>query len=307
MRKIHLWHVRPIAVLAVVVFSLAHLAHSAEPQPEAGAKSAKIPEAASTAAGPLAAPALAPLLPPAAEKSAPPPEAKPAAKEAAGPGSESPRRRRTRSSRSGGPSSATEEGAAPTRGQDSSPATKSATVAAPPLTSTSKSEKPSIEAPNKKAEKLRFQFRFQPWKDVLDWFAKQADLSLVIPETIPQGTFNYSDTREYTPAEAIDLLNMVLQTKGYMLVRHERMLMLVNTEDPIPPNLVLTVAVESLDNRGESELANVHFKLSRSGPKTLRPKFQNCSARRDRSRPWPSRRSCPSPIRWGGFGRSAPI
>ncbi|NIM08502.1 MAG: hypothetical protein GTO53_04955, partial [Planctomycetales bacterium] len=27
--------------------------------------------------------------------------------------------------------------------------------------------------------KLRFNFRFQRWADVLEWFAKQADLSLV--------------------------------------------------------------------------------------------------------------------------------
>ncbi|MFA9564081.1 MAG: hypothetical protein ACERLM_05175, partial [Acidimicrobiales bacterium] len=31
----------------------------------------------------------------------------------------------------------------------------------------------------------------------------------------PPGTFNYSDTREYAPTEAIDLLNGVLVTKGY--------------------------------------------------------------------------------------------
>ena len=57
--------------------------------------------------------------------------------------------------------------------------------------------------------KLRFNFRYQPWDEVLDWFAQQAGWSLVL-DTPPQGTFNYVDDREYTPAEAIDLLNKVL-------------------------------------------------------------------------------------------------
>ncbi|MEX0585502.1 MAG: hypothetical protein WD176_02580, partial [Pirellulales bacterium] len=56
--------------------------------------------------------------------------------------------------------------------------------------------------------KLRFNFRYQPWADVLDWFAQQADLSLVMDDA-PKGTFNYTDSRSYTPTEAIDLLNSV--------------------------------------------------------------------------------------------------
>ena len=36
---------------------------------------------------------------------------------------------------------------------------------------------------------------------------------------MPKGTFNYTDDRQYTPAQAIDLLNNVLATKGYLLVR----------------------------------------------------------------------------------------
>ena len=35
--------------------------------------------------------------------------------------------------------------------------------------------------------RLRFNFRFQRWADVLDWFAKQADLSLVL-DAPPPGT-----------------------------------------------------------------------------------------------------------------------
>ena len=34
----------------------------------------------------------------------------------------------------------------------------------------------------------------------------------------PPGTFNYSNEKEYTADEAIDLLNWVLMAKGYKLV-----------------------------------------------------------------------------------------
>ncbi|MCA9248141.1 MAG: hypothetical protein KDA42_13530, partial [Planctomycetales bacterium] len=112
---------------------------------------------------------------------------------------------------------------------------------------------------------LRFNFRFAPWKDVLDWFATQADLSLVL-EAPPQGTFNYTDSRQYTTAEAIDLLNSVLLTKGYTLLRRGRMLMVINLEDGIPPDLVSQVAPEDLDRRGEFELVGCLFSLQTTQP-----------------------------------------
>lgn len=114
----------------------------------------------------------------------------------------------------------------------------------------------------KESSHLRFSFRFQPWKEVLDWFAQQAGLSLV-SDHVPTGTFNYTDDREYTPAEAIDLLNSVLLTKGYTLIRRGRMLMVINLEDGIPPNLVPTVSVEELERRGEFELVSILFDLER--------------------------------------------
>lgn len=115
------------------------------------------------------------------------------------------------------------------------------------------------------AGKVRFNFRFAPWKDVLDWFATQADLSLVL-DAPPPGTFNYIDNRAYTPAEAIDLLNSVLLTKGYTLLRRERMLMLINLEDGIPPNLVAQVTPKDLDKYGEFELVSCLFQLNKMAP-----------------------------------------
>ncbi|TWT67679.1 Bacterial type II/III secretion system short domain protein [Posidoniimonas polymericola] len=108
--------------------------------------------------------------------------------------------------------------------------------------------------------KLTFNFRFQPWEDVLGWFADQADLSLVL-DAPPSGTFNYRDSRRYSIGEALDVLNNVLQTKGYTLVRKDRMLLLINLEDEIPPNLVTDVDVDELDDHGAHELVRVLFQV----------------------------------------------
>jgi len=121
------------------------------------------------------------------------------------------------------------------------------------------------EAAPKGPTLIRFNFRYAPWKEVLDWFARQADLSFVT-EAYPPGTFNYVDDREYTPAQAIDIINSVLLTKGYTLIRRERALMLINLEDGIPPNLVETLSPEQLDTKGEYELVSVLFQLDKLTP-----------------------------------------
>jgi len=139
-------------------------------------------------------------------------------------------------------------------------------MAEPPADEPAVAEAPKADPPVAAGEaKLRFNFRYAPWKDVLDWFAEQADLSLVL-DAPPAGTFNYTDNREYTPARAIDLLNSVLLTKGYTLLRRERMLMLINLEDGIPPALVERVPLEELDDRGQFELVSALFQLNKMTP-----------------------------------------
>lgn len=109
--------------------------------------------------------------------------------------------------------------------------------------------------------KLKFQFKYAPWKDVLEWFAEHADLSLDSVE-MPAGTFNYSDKRVYTPEQAIDLLNSALLTRGYTLIRRERMLIVYNLENGPPPGiLVPQVPLEDLDKKGEYELISCLFQL----------------------------------------------
>ena len=114
--------------------------------------------------------------------------------------------------------------------------------------------------------KLNFNFIYQPWQDVLEWLADEADLSLQMPAAPPAGTFNYRDTRSYTPAEAIDLMNRVLLLQGYTLVRSERLLTLMNLEDEIPPQLIEFVSLSDLDKRGSFEYVRCLFYLTKMDP-----------------------------------------
>jgi type II secretory pathway component GspD/PulD (secretin) len=117
--------------------------------------------------------------------------------------------------------------------------------------------------------RLRFNFRFQRWSDVLEWLAKQSDLSLVL-DAPPPGTFNYSDTKEYTPVEAQDLLNGVLSTKGYTLIRRGRMLLVIDVQEGIPEGLIPRIPLEELDKRGKFELVSVMFPLAGREPQGVK-------------------------------------
>ncbi len=110
-------------------------------------------------------------------------------------------------------------------------------------------------------QKLMFQFREMKWEDVLNWFAEQQELTLVMDRT-PGGTFTYSDTRSYSANEGIDLLNSVLMTRGFTLVRREKMLVVMELGDSIPLELLPRVPLEKLSERGRFELVSVVFPLA---------------------------------------------
>ena len=112
---------------------------------------------------------------------------------------------------------------------------------------------------------VRFAFNYTPWGDVIEWFAELNELSLQMDAT-PEGSFNYSDPRYYSPAKAMDLMNGVLLTRGYTLVRRNQMLLVVNLEDGVPDVLVEYVPLEDLDSRGEYELVKTLFQLVKMTP-----------------------------------------
>lgn len=109
--------------------------------------------------------------------------------------------------------------------------------------------------------KLSFNFQQQPWDEVIRWFAERAELSVIV-DTAPPGSLSYRDARRYSPAEALDVLNGVLLTKGYTLVRKDRMLLVIDLEqDVIPPNVVTDVPLAELSERGQYELIRVLMEL----------------------------------------------
>lgn len=123
---------------------------------------------------------------------------------------------------------------------------------------TDEQRKKFMEAPAQ--AKLMFQFRELKWDEVLNWFARQQDLTLVMDRT-PPGTFTYSDARSYSPSEGIDLLNSVLMTRNFALVRREKMLVVMELSDSIPLELLPRVRLEQLPERGRFELVSVMFAL----------------------------------------------
>ncbi len=166
------------------------------------------------------------------------------------------------------PSAPTTDGAAPS----TSPLAPAQSGPDPRATIIRPADRGPVAAPDPRAKqpgeenRLRFGFRYAPWKDVLDWLAEEAGYSLYFVD-LPEGTFNYSsDSKTYTPAQAIDLLNSVLLTKGFMLVKREQILMLINLENGVPPSWVPYVGTEELDQRGEFELVSVLFTLDKFAP-----------------------------------------
>jgi hypothetical protein len=115
------------------------------------------------------------------------------------------------------------------------------------------------KAPGSPADEYRFNFHHMPWKDVLEWLAEQADLSLVM-DAPPPGTFNYYDARAYKLPEVIDIINGVLLPKGYTLVRKDRMMTLVNFQGgQIPPTMIPSITLDELKDRGRNEIVSTVF------------------------------------------------
>jgi type II secretory pathway component GspD/PulD (secretin) len=76
-------------------------------------------------------------------------------------------------------------------------------------------------------------------------------------DVVPPGTLTFYDRKEYTPTEALDVLNGYLIPKGYILLRRDRFLVVVDTSKGVAPNLIPQVSSEELDSRGWNELLTV--------------------------------------------------
>lgn len=120
---------------------------------------------------------------------------------------------------------------------------------------------------------IRFNFQFQPWKDVIPWFAELSELSLE-RTNFPSGTLNLTDPQLYTAEEALDILNSVLLFREYTLIRKGRMLVALYLPDGIPPNLLDPISPEELNHRGRYELVRVLFDLNRTTPEVIQAEIE---------------------------------
>ena len=126
------------------------------------------------------------------------------------------------------------------------------------------STKANAAAPGDDEEKrIRFTFQEQDWADVIPWFANQTDFSLQPVVDYPEGSFTLKDDSEYTVLDALDQLNHALrirQPEPYTIIRRRNMLFLWKLRDANFPNeLIETVDVEDLDNRGMYEILSCIF------------------------------------------------
>lgn len=128
-------------------------------------------------------------------------------------------------------------------------------------------------APGQTGE-LRFNFSGASWRDVLQWFAEEADLSLQVNQ-LPIGTFTFADpTRAYTVSEALDVINLALMNRGYALVRRGRMIQIIDLEvenaNKLISELAELVKPDQLESRGNSDIVSCVFPLGSLTPEAAK-------------------------------------
>ena len=122
--------------------------------------------------------------------------------------------------------------------------------------------------PETKPQTLTFHFQNTPWDQVLRWLTDAADLNLHVRDKLT-GVLSYRDPNQYTPTQALDVMNRLLQQQEFLLLRHDRFLTVLNFKLGIPDHLVDHVSLEELEKRGDTEILKVSFPLNdRDGQKT---------------------------------------
>ena len=142
---------------------------------------------------------------------------------------------------------------------DSSPSTT-------PKAKTRKARQPTVSAEPGELKarlgedgKVAFQIKGQPWEEVLEWLAELAVLNLSMDE-VPDEACTLVTQSRYTVDEARDVLNGLLLSKGFTLLKHEEILYLVKL-DQLDSSRVPRVKPDALDRRGRNEIVKVAFPL----------------------------------------------
>src|SRR4051812_16059746 len=67
----------------------------------------------------------------------------------------------------------------------------------------------------------KLNFVLTPWKNVIEYFAKKGGYAFTT-EKWPSGTFTYTDPKSYTAEQVIDVFNLHLMSKGFILIKKEK-------------------------------------------------------------------------------------
>lgn len=158
-----------------------------------------------------------------------------------------------------------------------------------------KSQVDNSELPLEQVQ-LEMNFQAQPWNDVVQWLAKQGDLSLQNDIALP-GTFTYRDrSRKYSVTEAMDIMNASLLNSGYTLFRQGRMLRVIDFEtDQEKSGELLNELADYVDDdelarRGYYEPVKHMFTLERLDPDTLKAEAEQLRSIQGSVRSFPTSR-----------------
>lgn len=108
---------------------------------------------------------------------------------------------------------------------------------------------------------IRFQFRGQPWPDVLEWLGQISNMSIDWQE-LPGDYINLSTQRGYKVAEVRDLLNRLLLARGYTMLQQDESVVVVKC-DALSVAMVPRVAARDLADCPPHEFVRVQFPLDR--------------------------------------------
>lgn len=126
------------------------------------------------------------------------------------------------------------------------------------------SEKSAKPAAKGRSETVQFHLENAPWEMVLKRFADKAGLTLQMID-VPPGSLTYTNDRNwYSPTEALDILHGYLLQKGFVMIKRDRFLVVLDIDKgPIPPNLIPNISIDELENgdHGKHELLNVVLPL----------------------------------------------
>ncbi len=147
----------------------------------------------------------------------------------------------------------------PAEGADGKPATDVSQAVQRPTTPPEPPDKKEFDIKPDSDGKIQFNFRNQPWPDLLRWLSDASHMSLDWQE-LPGDYVNLATTRPYTLVETRDLMNRLLLLRGYTLLEMDEVLMVTKTAG-INSSLVPHVATQDLRSLPPNRFVRTSFPL----------------------------------------------